>query len=651
MKYRLVHPILIMLIALFAVSSGAAHLSVNRNTALEEVYNFAAPPSKDEGNPEDNDLEVEYTSAVKTETVYVQLDHYGSVQDKVIVNRLFDSRDHSAGMVADYGEYLSINNMVSADEPLIEADRLLWNSALLGEEALYYEGKLDKKLPVTIEIVYFLNGEEVSVDQLAGKEGYLELVIRCKNNLRHEGTVSYYDYYGELISVEDTNYVPLLVQGTVNLDLSRFSNVDTGEGMGIVTGSSNSINFMIFPYPEEEIRITMDGENIELEKISFVIDPRLPPLPAVEIEKDLIKIVEGMAQLSEGIKGLSAGSDRLLEGLLLFKNESDRLSTGTEEMTAYIDDYMEFRNQFQTLIDETSGEDIIQIIDSLQLMLLDLDNMPQSGEMTERISAVNSSSAALKEQLDFINENIEAIENRSPVLMSHAETLVAENEPGSELHNLGLAIIEREEQLDQLYSTSGLLDRDMDSLNNAVQSLSSSWDNSFVPGLQALQTLESFMESNNVDLIKEISALSDRLAGYGDYLEDMDRLVLEVEEMLQNMADLPGAVNELAYGQERLSKGLKELRESGVLALERGLIEGINESRYAGAKIELMQDLADDYLSFADNEQNRYSEVQFILQTVDIKADLHDHGSEEKEEEQEILHWSQELWARLINLF
>ena len=92
---------------------------------------------------------------------------------------------------------------------------------------------------------------------MSGKSGELQIVIKVKNNLAVEGAVAYRDYHGKSAQKQDVNYIPLLVQGTYTADLNRFSDIEAGDGVGIVTGQNMNISFMAFPYPEAEIDLTM----------------------------------------------------------------------------------------------------------------------------------------------------------------------------------------------------------------------------------------------------------------------------------------------------------------------------------------------------------------------------------------------------------
>ncbi|NMD42196.1 MAG: hypothetical protein GYA86_02660, partial [Firmicutes bacterium] len=205
-----------------------------------------APPSKAEPLNEEGRESLAY----KNETVYVVLDPEGRVVDQRIVNRIYQCNNAEAEKIKDYGDYQTINNMTSEATPALRENVILWDSNLLQEGDIYYEGITNKSLPVDFQIDYYLDGEKIEAAVLEGKSGNLRIVIKMKNNLEVGGTVAYQDYDGKTTRKKDPNYVPLLVQGTYTADLNKFSEIKATDGAGIITGQNINVSFMAFPYPE-----------------------------------------------------------------------------------------------------------------------------------------------------------------------------------------------------------------------------------------------------------------------------------------------------------------------------------------------------------------------------------------------------------------
>ncbi len=470
--------------------------------------------------------------AYKNETVYVVLDPEGKVVDQRIVNRIYRCQDEKAEKIKDYGSYTAISNMTSDAEPVLQDSIVLWDSELLQEGDIYYEGITGKSLPVDFQIDYYLDGKSIEAAALAGRSGKLQIAIKVRNNLAVEGAVTYRDYHGENTQQKDTNYIPLLVQGTYTADLNRFSEIEVTDGTGIVTGQNMSISFMAFPYPEAEIVLSMQGEEIELNQIMLVIIPQLPPIPEVDMEDDLVELIDGISAVSEGLTGLHDGADQIYQGLDQFRNKSNEMLSKIEPLLSLIEELPRFLDEYLP----DYSEDIRLRLEELQEYF---DKLPGPEELP----------GELPEQLN-----------------SYIET-----------------IIELTEQID-----------------------------------------------------------------------DLDKHYSEAEETFEQLAMLPEALNELADGQKMIRDGIEEINSRGIMEMEKGLIDGVNEIRFGKAKVELMRSLADGYRSHADNKNNLESSVQFILQTETIErheSEMTDSRKKENERGSTEKAWYINLWSRFLDLF
>lgn len=643
MIYKLVRPIILLLVAFLALGTSVYCLAVKPEVTSDNRYMFVSATAEEA----EINLSQGETLAIKNETVYVLLDHNGSVIDQRIINRVYGQKNPEASLIVDYGRYLAVENMISEATPLFEEDRLIWENALIGENDLYYEGTIEKDLPVSITISYYLDGEPISASALAGKSGRLDLVIHCQNNLIYDKPISYYGYEGDLVTVDDLNYVPLLVQGALTVDLNRFSDIDIEEGLTVVTGQSAIINFMIFPYPEAEISIGMDVEDAELDIITFIVTPRVPALPDIDIEEDLIKMLEGMSLFSAGLKELSFGVEQLLQGLTRFQTESNRMTGETAELAVLIETFREQIGNYKSITDDINPEEIALAANTLLALLEAIDQAPDPAAITGGIDAVTNHTADLAKQTEQFNISLSTLDNSGNLFKSEASRLIAENEPGSRLYELGILLLTREEELEIILAEREAANRSLNQLRGAVEALENEWIEGYLPELQPLEYLSLIDPANSPELLNQLSVISAELSGMESYYSKIDEFLSQSDKMLAELLQLPAALDEMVKGQTQIRDGLNELNESGIMAMEKGLIDGINESRFGKAKIELMHRLAADYRSYADNEHNRLSEVQFIMQTA--KVEMKAPGSEQANQEE--ITTKETLWSRLINIF
>src|SRR5699024_10792951 len=108
----------------------------------------------------------------KDEVVYGTLSTTGEQENMYIVNKLEVTK---AGKVEDYGDYSSVKNLTDLSE-LEQSDDTVQISAPEGK--FYYQGNMDNTdLPWQFSISYFLDGEPISPERLAGEDGHLQIEI------------------------------------------------------------------------------------------------------------------------------------------------------------------------------------------------------------------------------------------------------------------------------------------------------------------------------------------------------------------------------------------------------------------------------------------------------------------------------------------
>ncbi|MFS8502008.1 MAG: hypothetical protein FWJ59_09485, partial [Caldicoprobacter sp.] len=248
----------------------------------------------------------------KNETVYVILDHDGKVLEQRVVNRIYGKGEIEE--VRDYGRYSSVRNMEASAKPKLEDGQIVWDGQLLKKGDIYYEGITDKELPVEVSIKYFLDGKETDARSLAGKSGNLRIEIEIRNKLEVTQPITYESYAGGSVSKEYEHYVPFLVQVSYPVDLSVFSDIKADEAVKVVTGKTMNLSFATFPYPDAQVTFEMIGNNIQLEPITFTVIPQVPPVPDMDMEDELVKMLDGVRKIRNGLKQFGSAAQPLISG-------------------------------------------------------------------------------------------------------------------------------------------------------------------------------------------------------------------------------------------------------------------------------------------------------------------------------------------------
>ena len=123
----------------------------------------------------------------KEETVYVNTTAGGEVTDVTVSDWLKNSGDSSNSEVKDASDLQDIKN-VKGDETFTQnGNDLTWSTD--GKD-IYYQGKTEKNLPVSVGIKYYMDGTEVSPEALAGKTGHLKMEVTYTNTSKTTKTVN-----------------------------------------------------------------------------------------------------------------------------------------------------------------------------------------------------------------------------------------------------------------------------------------------------------------------------------------------------------------------------------------------------------------------------------------------------------------------------
>ena len=185
-------------------------------------------------------LEQDAARPLKDETVYVISDAAGDVQD-VIVNDWIKNTAQ-AETLPDVSSLQDIE-LLAENESFTEKDSgiIEWDT---GGEDVYYQGKTQEALPVTIQVKYFLDGEEMSPEEIAGKSGEVAIRYEYSNELKKEL---------EIDGVKSTLHVPFaVVTGTV-LDPDVLHNAKITNGRIITDGDLTIAAGVVFPDLKEDL--------------------------------------------------------------------------------------------------------------------------------------------------------------------------------------------------------------------------------------------------------------------------------------------------------------------------------------------------------------------------------------------------------------
>ena len=285
--------------------------------------------------------ETQTEEAGKEETVYVVSKADGTA-DNVIVSEWLKNKDGS-DTIKDASDLKDIKN-VKGDETFTQnGDEVTWDAK--GND-IYYQGTTDKELPVTEKITYYLDGKEVTPEEIAGKSGKVTIRFDYTNN---EKTTQVVD--GE----EHEVYVPFTVMTGMILP-EDYSNVEVTNGKVISDGSKKVVVGVAMPGLKDSLQIedgdldadvdipdyvevTADVENFSLDMTMSVIMNDLLGSTDLDQAFDLTDLEDSINTLSDSSKQLVDGSSDLAKGLGTLKNSMKEFSSGVNTLKDGVTSY------------------------------------------------------------------------------------------------------------------------------------------------------------------------------------------------------------------------------------------------------------------------------------------------------------------------
>src|SRR5699024_2288734 len=158
------------------------------------------------------------------------------------------------------------------------------------------------------------NGEKVKPKELAGLSGDLEIQITTSANE----------------NVDPTFFENYLIQISLTLDPLIFNNIQAPEGTEANEGKNKQISFMILPEQDEELILSANVTELEMDPIEI---SAIPANIAIE-DPDISNMTGDMESLSSAINDINTGVGKLNNGIV-------ELNTGAVELSRGSTDYRE----------------------------------------------------------------------------------------------------------------------------------------------------------------------------------------------------------------------------------------------------------------------------------------------------------------------
>lgn len=267
----------------------------------------------------------------KDETVYVLAGADGTVQ-KIIVSDWIKNA-MAADSLEDKTELSDIENIKGDESFTLGGDNsCVWDAQ--GND-IYYQGNIEKELPVQMSVCYTLDGQAIAPEVLAGQSGHVTIRFDYQN-MQYEEVL--------LDGKTEKIYVPFTMLTGMLLDTEVFRNVTISNGKLINDGDRIAVVGIAFPGLQEDlaiskekldipdyVEISADVENFEMGMTMTLATTEL--FGAIDSDKlDLHELSDAMAELTDAMDQLMDGSSQLYDGLCTLLEKSGDLVSGINKL-------------------------------------------------------------------------------------------------------------------------------------------------------------------------------------------------------------------------------------------------------------------------------------------------------------------------------
>lgn len=340
----------VLTIALVGIGIGATAVFAEKNsTAVTAEADSTTGSSKDADDIADklmDSVSLKDNDADKDESVYLISDANGNVNKTIVVDHLKnkDKKD----TLEDASNLSDIENVKGKEKFAQSGDKLTWQA---GGKDIYYQGTATEEPPVTQKVTYYLDGKEISPEDLAGKSGKVKIRFDYTNTTSYTETVN-----GE----KQTVSVPFAaITGLVLGD--GFENIEVTNGKAEVSNSSSVVLGYALPGLKDSLGIkdgdldgdvnipeymemTADVENFSMPAaMTFVVNASdyvsTDGIDTSDLDDMINDLKDASTQLQDGSKTLAEGTDTLADGLSTLQSKLGTFASGVGTLQSGLKTY------------------------------------------------------------------------------------------------------------------------------------------------------------------------------------------------------------------------------------------------------------------------------------------------------------------------
>lgn len=542
----------------------------------------------------------------KNETVYSKIDENGNVISTTVNEQIKNTK--KLDTIEDYTELEDILNISSNDE-ITKLNKNITINAL-GKD-VFYQGTSKKSLPIGINIKYYLDGKEESLDNILGKSGKIKIIIDFTNNEKHNALVN---------GKQETMYTPFLVTMGTMLD-SNVTNIKINNGKVVASGNKNMVVGISSPYLNRSLNInelstlntltlSYETDNFKLPTMYFVATNKLLSDADLSIFNKLDGLNSKVDELQTNMNKIDNGASDLSKGINKLKNS---LSSSITNLKNNNEDALDektlagIRTQTMQTVQNTFTNDYKKKLSESAWIKVE-ENLKNSNDTYVTDLATKTVSKIL---LSYLGSE-EALNNYMLCVSGNMESCIYLAQNNYDIDKINAFALTLKQEITAL--TTNTTNYIAENVSKSVAST--------VAEETAISTAESIVNTLAPTLSNQVKNESIKT-----FTSSLNTLYTNIDYIDSNM--------------NTLSTGITTFNKEGIEEIS-ALVNGPIAS--SKARVEALSKLADNYTSYASKSTSINDETKFII-VLD--------GKEKQEEKTNITEESSKtnLWTRIKNLF
>ena len=527
------------------------------------------------------------SKVTKEESVYVIADQNGNVNKKIVSDTLKNTK--KGEKIEDKSNLSNIKNVKGKETFNKTFSKVIWNSE--GKD-ITYQGTSNKKLPISVKLSYYLNGEKVSAEDIAHKSGKLKIRFDYKNTT--------------------FNNNPFMIVSGMIMDSKKISNVKVKNGKSVDEGDNTLIIGYGFPGMDESLsmkgvdipsyfEVSADVKDFTFDgSMSYATNEIFSDIDLSDVDS-LMDLTNSLSKLSSSSNSLVEGSDELYKGITTLVDKSGTLTTGVDKLNKGAKKLADGSKQLKTGANDikNGANTLSNKIDTLSTSL----KTAKEGASTLK-GGLNTAGSTLNQTIAY-NEQVK----------SGIDTMISQLKSADPSNPM----------IAQLETMSGTLDQTIKGQKQISYNLTTSSNSGGNPTLmKGASDLQSGLSQiyDGSKLLKTQG--SDKIAiGANDLInKGIDPLISGSNDLSDGLNTLQKGSSQLISGINKLQKGSKQLKEGMNQFDKEGiskLVEAAGSIDNLKARLHTTIDKANDYNNFSGISDNMNGSVKFIYKTDAIE--------------------------------